>query len=51
VLFWANQLSQGEATVDLRVGDQTAATVAGTPLTVETTFSIRTVAPNDRRRG
>jgi hypothetical protein len=51
VLFWANQLSQGKAAFDLRVGDQTVATISGAPLTVETTFSIRAVAPSNRKRG
>lgn len=50
VLFWANQLSHGERTFNLMVGDDPVATISGVPLTVETTFSIRTAAPADRKR-
>jgi hypothetical protein len=50
VLFWANQLSRGEPTFHLQIGDEIVATVSGVPLTVETTFSIWTGAPGERKR-
>jgi hypothetical protein len=49
VLFWASQMANGESTFDLRAGDEAVVKVSGVPLSVETTFSIRTVAPANRK--
>jgi hypothetical protein len=51
VLFWAHQLSAGEREFDLRVDDQPVVTVSGAPLLTETTFSIRTIGPTEKKRG
>lgn len=50
VLFWANQLSRGEKTFELRVGDEHVAVMKGVPLTVDAGFSIRSVRPAERKR-
>ncbi|MEL7322599.1 MAG: DUF4365 domain-containing protein [Pseudomonadota bacterium] len=49
ILFWADQLSKGKDTFDLTIGDELICVASGVPLQVETTFSIETVAPPDRK--